>query len=438
VCTGPMLVVQKLTACVTLGLPTFRRKYGRVPKKKTTQRHEFPSSAARPSTRIDPHPALWLALKIVEVSARLVKHADPIRRRTVAEGEHPRIGGEEVRSGESARRRPAQCFHEAARDRAGGVAAGSLRERSREPQPARTGHPKTYVQVPHRLYHNLRDGRFADETERSGFGKYLCKGMGIGIADFNDDGWTDIFMANDTEPNFLYLNQANGTFKEVGLQCGVAYNDAGATVSAMGSDAKDYDNDGWVDVFYNNLKGQIWALFRNQGGKSFQYVSPRTKLVLLSARFSGWSSGFIDFDNDGWKDVYSANGDLRRYKRHISAARHDVPEHRWQTVRRCERSHGADFLKTGFQRGSAFADLNNGGFTDIVVTSLNEKPRILLNSAGNGKHSLVLNLRGIKSNRDAIGARVKVTTPSGRVLYNHVTTSVGFMSSSDRRLHFGF
>jgi enediyne biosynthesis protein E4 len=298
-------------------------------------------------------------------------------------------------------------------------------------------HPKAYVQVPHRLYHNLGDGRFEDVTDRSGFGKYVGKGMGIGIADFNDDGWTDVFVANDTEPNFLYLNQANGTFKEVGLLYGVAYNDAGETVSAMGCDAKDYDNDGWVDVFYNNLKGQIWALFRNHRGKSFQYVSPGTKLVLLSGRFSGWSNGFIDYDNDGWKDVYSANGDLDDVDR--TSRQHDTMFQNIggkQFVDVSDRM-GADFLRVGFQRGSAFADLNDDGFMDIVVTSLNEKPRILFNSAGNGKHSLVLNLRGTKSNRDAVGARVKVTTPSGRVLYNHVTASVGFMSSSDRRLHFG-
>jgi enediyne biosynthesis protein E4 len=298
-------------------------------------------------------------------------------------------------------------------------------------------HPKTYVKIPNRLYHNLGDGRFEDVTERSGFGKYPAKGMGIGIADYNDDGWTDVFVANDTEPNFLYLNQANGTFKEVGLLYGVAYNDAGATVSAMGCDAKDYDNDGWVDVFYNNLKGQIWALFRNQGGKSFQYVSPRTKIVLLSGRFSGWSNAFIDFDNDGWKDVYSANGDLDDVD--SMSRQHDTMFQNIDGKQFVDVSNrmGADFLRIGFQRGSALADLNNDGFMDVVVTSLNEKPRILLNSAGNGKHSLVLSLRGIKSNRDAIGARVKVTTPSGRVLYNHVTTSIGFMSSSDRRLHFG-
>ncbi len=298
-------------------------------------------------------------------------------------------------------------------------------------------HPKTYVRVPNRLYHNLGEGRFADVTEESGFGKFPGKGMGIGIADFNDDGWTDVFIANDTEPNLLYLNRKDGTFREAGLLYGVAYNDAGATVSAMGADVKDYDNDGWVDVFYNNLMGQIWALFRNRRGKSFQYVSPATKILLLSQRLSGWSAGFIDFDNDGWKDLYSANGDIDDLQE--NSRQHDSM---FQNVNGKEfvdvtQQMGKDFLRVGFQRGSAFADLNDDGFMDIVVTSLNEKPRILLNSADNGNHWLLLNLTGSKSNRDAIGAKITVTTPSGRTLSNHVTASVGFLSSSDRRVHFG-
>jgi enediyne biosynthesis protein E4 len=298
-------------------------------------------------------------------------------------------------------------------------------------------HPRTYPAVPHRLYRNLGGSKFQDVTEASGIAKVSGKGMGIGIADVNGDGWMDVFVANDTERNFLYMNQKDGTFKEQGLLLGVAYNDEGTTVSAMGADVKDYDNDGWPDVFYNDLAGQIWGLFHNAAGRSFRYASPAARMVSLSERYSGWSAGFIDYNNDGWKDLFSANGDVDNLR--AGAEQHDTM---FENVNGKEFTDvssqmGEDFLREGYQRGSAFADLNNDGFLDIVVTSLHRRPRILINSGDNGAHWLLIAARGRKSNRDAIGAKIKVTTRSGRTLYNHVTTSVGFLSSSDRRVHFG-
>ena len=297
--------------------------------------------------------------------------------------------------------------------------------------------PQIYPSVPHRLYHNLGGGKFEDVTERSGFGAEPSKGMGIGIADFNNDGFMDVFIANDTVRNFLLINQKNGTFKEVGFNYGVAYDEAGTTVSAMGTDVKDYDNDGWVDIFYNNLMGQIWGLFRNDRGKAFHYASASTRIARASAQLSGWSNGFIDYDNDGFKDLYSANGDVDYVA--PNAQQHDTMFENTggKTFRDVSDLMGVDFLVPGFQRGSAFADLNNDGFMDLVVTSLGKKPRILLNSGGNGNHWLLIDATGHRSNRDGIGAAIKLTTGSGRTLYNHVTTSVGFMSSSDRRVHFG-
>ena len=298
-------------------------------------------------------------------------------------------------------------------------------------------HPKTYRSVPHRLYRSRGDGSFEDVTEAAGFAEAPGKGMGIGIADVNGDGWEDIFIANDTERNFLFLNQKNGRFREQGLLMGVAYNDDAATVSAMGADLRDYDNDGWPDVFFNDLTGQVWGLFRNLRGQSFRYVSAAAGLVPLSAPYSGWSAGFFDYNNDGWKDLYSANGDVDMLR--PNAAQHDTVFQNLDGKRFADVSAqmGEHFARPGYQRGAAFADLNNDGALDLIVTSLGRRPAILLNSAEGGAHWLTLRLTGSKANRDSIGARITVTMPSGRKLHEWLSPSVGFLSSSDPRVHFG-
>ena len=297
--------------------------------------------------------------------------------------------------------------------------------------------PTVYKSVASRLYRNLGGGKFKDVTEESGIGSMLGKGMGISIADFNGDGLMDIFIANDTEPNFLFINQGNGKFNESGLEYGVAYNAQGTSVSGMGCDAKDFNNDGWVDIVYNDLYGQVFGLLRNDGGKSFTDITWPSKFGALTRNLSGWSIGFIDYNNDGWKDIYSANGDVDDLT--ATAKQHDTMFENLDGNRLVDvtEAMGPDFSFMGYQRGSAFVDLNNDGFMDLVVTSLGEKPRILMNNALKPNHWILIDLRGRKSNRSAIGAAVTVTTASGRKLYNHVNPSVGFMSSSDRRVHFG-
>jgi hypothetical protein len=297
--------------------------------------------------------------------------------------------------------------------------------------------PPTYKSVSSRLYRNIGNGRFEDITEDSGIGKALGKGMGISISDFNGDGRMDIFIANDTEPNFLFINQGGGKFREAGLEFGVAYNTQGESVSGMGCDARDFNNDGLVDIVYNDLAGQVFGLMRNVDGKSFDDITWTSKLGPLSRSYAGWSIGFIDYNNDGWKDIYSANGDVDNLT--ATSRQHDTLFRNLdgKTLVDASPEMGPDFLQPGYQRGSAFVDLNNDGFMDIVVTSLNERPRILMNNALERNHWSMLDLRGTVSNRDAIGASVKLVTASGRALYNHVNPSVGFMSSSDKRVHFG-
>lgn len=302
--------------------------------------------------------------------------------------------------------------------------------------------PTRYVSVPDRLYRNLGKGKFQDVTEAAGLAEAHGKGMGISIADVNRDGRPDVFVVNDTERNFLFLNQPSGVFREVGVPWGVAYNDDGVTVNGMGSDAKDYNNDGFVDFFYNDLPHQVFALFLNEAGKSFRYASPASTLSRLSWQLGGWSAGFVDYDNDGWKDIYSANGDVDYFGENARQADSMFRNTGGKTFSDASAAMGPGFVRRGFHRGAAFGDLNNDGSVDIVVTGLNERPRILINngSKANGnkaRHWLSLELTGKRRSRDAVGARVKVTTASGRTLFNHVSISVGLLSSSEKRVHFG-
>jgi hypothetical protein len=297
--------------------------------------------------------------------------------------------------------------------------------------------PTRYVSVPNRLYRNLGNGKFEDVTDQAGLGEARGKGMGVSIADVNNDGLPDIFIVNDTERNFLFINLGAGRFREQGAIYGVSFNNDGIAVNGMGSDAKDFNNDGFVDLFYNDLATQVFALFAGDRGKSFRYVSPATGLGRLSYRFGGWGAGFVDYDNDGWKDLYSANGDVDYLGDNAKQSDTMFRNVDGKSFADVSAAMGSAFTRQGFHRGSAFADLNDDGSLDIVVTGLHERPRILINAGTAGAHWLLLDLQGTRGSRDAVGAKVKVTTASGRVLHNHLSVSIGLMSSSDRRVHFG-
>ncbi len=302
-------------------------------------------------------------------------------------------------------------------------------------------HPGKYGPLPNQLFRNNRDGTFSDVSETSGIGRYMGKGMGAAVADADNDGWPDIFVANDTEPNFLFRNLGNERFEEIAAARGVAFNQFGSPVSSMGVDFRDLDNDGRPDVFVTALSNEGFLLFRNREGL-FDDIADIARVGLASLPFSGWSNCIADFNNDGWKDLFSANGHVldnieltqSRTYRQTNSLFLNTSEGGFQDVTSVV---GADFQRKGAHRGAAIADFDNDGRIDLVVTALGEYPSLFRNQATGEGHWLLVRLEGRKSNRDGLGAVLKLEKESGRTLWNHATTSVGYASSSDPRVHFG-
>ncbi|MDX2041510.1 MAG: FG-GAP-like repeat-containing protein [Acidobacteriota bacterium] len=305
--------------------------------------------------------------------------------------------------------------------------------------------PDKYEGLPNQLFRNNGDGTFTDVSASSGIGKHIGKGMGVTIADYDEDGLMDVFVANDTLPNFLFRNLGGGKFEEVALSAGVAVNESGRPVSSMGADFRDYDNDGRPDLIFSALEGETFPLFRNLGKGFFGDVTWSSGVGAATVKRSGWSLGLFDFNNDGWKDLFTANA-------HVND---NIELYNEQTYRQSNSllmnlSNG-NFLDAtsaageGFQirrahRGAAFADFDNDGRVDVVTTSLNEPAELWRNEpigSGGENNWLKLRLIGARSNRDGIGAKIKLTTAGGKIQFNHVTTSVGYASSSSRIVHFG-
>ncbi len=302
-------------------------------------------------------------------------------------------------------------------------------------------HPRFYDPLPNQLFHNNRDGTFSDASAESGIGAHLGKGMGAAVADVDGDGWPDIFVANDTEPNFLFRNQGNGQFEEVAMKWGVALNQFGSPVSSMGVDFRDIDNDGRPDLFITDLTNEGWMLFRN-AGSHFEDIADSSRIGLLSLRFGGWSNVIADFNNDGWKDLFAAAG--HAMDNLASAEKGDYAQPNQLFLNQGNRTftdatpkEGHGISQPGPHRGAAVVDFDNDGRLDLVVTALGEKARLFQNITPDPGHWLIVNLKGTSSNRDGLGAILRLETPEGRIQWNQATQSVGFASSSDPRIHFG-
>jgi len=304
-------------------------------------------------------------------------------------------------------------------------------------------HPKHYAPLHNTLYRNNGDGTFTDVSKETGIADHFGKGMSVSFADYDGDGFLDAFVANDTTANFLFHNVGGKRFEEVGVQAGVAYSPDGTALSGMGSDFRDVNNDGLPDIWHTAVEHETFPLYINRDKGDFVDMTVASGLARSTTEMSGWGNGIVDFDNDGWKDLFVARANVmdnislltpsRSYAEPNSVFR-NLGGKKFEDV---SATAGADFQLAAPHRGVAFGDLDNDGRIDMVVTALGEPAKIFHNVTGGSNHWILLKLVGTKSNRMAIGAQVCITTEDGRSQWNEVTTSVGYASSSDSRVHFG-
>jgi enediyne biosynthesis protein E4 len=301
-------------------------------------------------------------------------------------------------------------------------------------------HPDYFQPISPLVYHNNGQGRFTEVSQKIGLSK-PGKGLGLALADYDRDGHVDIFVANDSMLEFLYHNKGNGTFEEVGLAAGIAADGDGRTYAGMGVDFADYNNDGLPDLVITDLANQMYALYRNNGDGTFTYASFESGLGRMTQFHSGWGVRFIDYDNDGWKDLLIAQGhDLDtvelnypnlHYREPLLLARNTGKGFVDQSP-----DSGSVFHEPWLGRGMAIGDIDNDGRLDAVVTTNDGPVHILHNETPTSNHWLTLHLIGHKSNRDAIGAEVKLVTEKGQQ-FATVTTASSYLSSGDKRVHFG-
>jgi hypothetical protein len=301
-------------------------------------------------------------------------------------------------------------------------------------------HPDAFHAISPLVYHNDGNGHFTEVSRQLGLAA-PGKGLGIAFADYDRDGHIDIFVANDSMPEFLYHNKGDGTFEDVALSSGVAVDGEGHTYAGMGVDFADYNNDGLPDLVVTDLASQMYALYRNNGDGTFTYDSYPSGLGRMTMAHSGWGVRFIDYDNDGWKDLLITQGhDLDTIQLNFPNLRYREPmllaRNTGQKFVDVSSQSGDIFQKAWVGRGLALGDIDNDGRLDAVVTGNDGALYVLHNATPTQNHWLTLLLIGHKSNRDAIGAEVKITTAKG-IQMATVTTAGSYLSSSDKRVHFG-
>jgi len=303
-------------------------------------------------------------------------------------------------------------------------------------------HPDDFHGQPPTLYHNNGDGTFTDVSKSSGVGLKGGNGLGVVTFDYDNDGWQDIFIANDHMPNFLFHNNRDGTFREVGYQAGVAVSADGQFEAGMGTDAADTTGSGRLDLIVGHLDMQLARVYQNLGDQTFEDATLRSKLSYSTYHMSTFGARFMDYDNDGWRDLFLANGHvLDNIERYHADTKYAEPKMMFRNTgsgifENVSDQLGSDFQLPRVSRGAAIGDFDNDGDLDILINNCGQTPQLLRNDGGNANHWLEILLIGTKSNRDGVGARVKVIA-GDLVLYDQRKGGMSYQSAQDPRLHFG-